>query len=114
MNSNRTSKKANLIIGLALTTALGFLAFFNGYDLASGQPTSDLNIGNTTSESSDTFFQLVDSIELMKSLVNETQSSIDNGDSTEAHYLLNQIYNELMQISNNSNNLIWDLSNEGN
>ena len=32
---------------------------------------------------------------------------------TEAVNLLNQAYNELNQIQNNSNNLIWDESNEG-
>jgi hypothetical protein len=50
----------------------------------------------------------------MKSLVNKTQASLDSGNTTEAQGLLDQIYNELLQISNNSNNLIWDQSNEGN
>jgi hypothetical protein len=63
---------------------------------------------------SDTFFQLDDSIEVIKMLVNETQSAIGSNNTTEARNLLSQIYNELIQISNNSDNLIWDLSNEGN
>jgi hypothetical protein len=46
-------------------------------------------------------------------LVNETQSAIDSNNTTEAENSLTQIYNELIQISNNSDNLIWDLSNEG-
>lgn len=78
------------------------------------QPISEINIGNTSSMASDIFFQLDDSIETIKLLVNETQSAISNNNNTEAENLLNQIYNELLQISNNSNNLIWDLSNEGN
>jgi len=78
------------------------------------QPISEINIGNTTSEASDTFFQLDDSIETIKLLVNETQSAISSNNNTEADNLLTQIYNELIQISNNSNNLIWDLSNRGN
>ena len=77
---------------------------FSGYNQAIGQPTSEISIGNTSSEASDTFFQLDNSIEIMKSLVNETQASLDNGNTTEALDFLNQIYNELIQIANNSNN----------
>ena len=90
------------------------MAVLNGYVYATGQPTSEITIGNTTGEASDTFFELDNSIETIKSLVNETQTSLDSGNTTEAQSLLDQIYNELLQISNNSNNLIWDLSNEGN
>lgn len=114
MNFNIKSKTSYTILGLALVTSLGMLMILNGNDSVVGQPISEINIGNTSSESSDTFFQLDNSIEIIKSLVNETQSSLDNGNTTEAHNFLNQIYNELIQISNNSNNLIWDLSNEGN
>jgi len=114
MNFNNKSKTSYTILGLALVTSLGMLMILNGNDSVVGQPISEINIGNTSSESSDTFFQLDNSIEIIKSLVNETQSSLDNGNTTEAHNFLNQIYNELIQISNNSNNLIWDLSNEGN
>lgn len=114
MNYNIKSKMSYTILGLALVTSLGMLMILNGNDSVVGQPISEINIGNTSSESSDTFFQLDNSIEIIKSLVNETQSSLDNGNTTEAHNFLNQIYNELIQISNNSNNLIWDLSNEGN
>lgn len=114
MNYNTKSKTSYAILGLVLATSLGMLGIINGSDKVVGQPISEINIGNTTSESSDTFFQLDNSIEILKSLVNETQSSLDNGNTTEAHNFLDQIYNELLQISNNSNNLIWDLSNEGN
>jgi hypothetical protein len=78
------------------------------------QPVSETGIGSNTGEASDTFFQLGGSIETIKLLVNQTQLAISNNNSTGADSLLNQIYNELIQISNNSNNLIWDLSNEGN
>jgi hypothetical protein len=114
MNYNIKSKTSYAILGLALATSLGVLVIFNGNDTVVGQPKSEINIGNTSSEASDTFFQLDNSIEIMKSLVNETQASLDNGNTTEARNFLKQIYNELLQISNNSNNLIWDLSNEGN
>lgn len=114
MNHNIISKKIYAIFGLTLATTLGLLLMLNGYGSAIGQSTSEINIGNTTSEASDTFFELENSIEIMKSIVNETQTSINNGNTTEAHNLLNQLYDELVQISDNSNNLIWDLSNEGN
>ena len=79
------------------------------------QPSSEMNIGNTTSEESDMFFQLDDAIETTQVLINETQSAISNNNITEAVNLLNQAYNELVQIQNNANNLIWDSpsSNEG-
>ncbi len=98
-----------------MVVAIG-ASFFLGsnHNGAIAQPISEINIGNTTSESSDTFFQLDDSIEAVKLLLNETQTAISNNNNTEALNLLNQAYNELMQISNNSNNLIWDLSNQGN
>ena len=123
MNNNINSKKVYATLGLVLTTTLGFLVSINDNGSVLGQqPTSEIDIGNTTgisigntsSEASDTFFQLDNSIQTAKSLVNETQSSLDRGNTTEAHDLLNQIYNELVQISNSSNNLIWDTSNEGN
>ncbi|WP_148686160.1 hypothetical protein [Candidatus Nitrosocosmicus hydrocola] len=114
MNHNIKSKASFAILGLALATSLGMLVIFYGNDQVVGQPISEVNIGNTTSESSDTFFQLDNSIEIIKSLVNETQASLNTGNTTEANNFLNHIYNELVQISNNSNNLIWDLSNEGN
>jgi len=114
MNYNIESKTSYAILGLVLATSLVMLGIIYGNDQVVGQPISEINIGNTTSESSDTFFQLDNSIEILKSLVNETQSSLDTGNTTEAHNFLDQIYNELLQISNNSNNLIWDLSNEGN
>ena len=86
----------------------------NNHNEVAAQPISEINIGNTSSMASDTFFQLDDSIEVIKMLVNETQSAVGSNNTTEAENLLSQIYNELIQISNNSNNLIWDLSNEGN
>lgn len=114
MNHKIKSKMSYAVLGLAFVTSLGLLMNFSGYNQAIGQPTSEISIGNTSSEASDTFFQLDNSIEIMKSLVNETQASLDNGNTTEAREFLSQIYNELIQIANNSNNLIWDLSNEGN
>ena len=74
-----------------------------------------VNIGNVTSEESDTFFQLDDAIQTTQVLINETQSAISNNNITEAVNLLNQAYNETVQIQNNANNLIWDSpsSNEG-
>lgn len=113
MNHNIKSKISYVILGISLATSLGVLVIYNGNSPVIGQPTSEINIGNTTSEASDTFFQLDDSIQKMKSLVNETQTSLDSGNATKAYGLLNLIYNELLQISNNSNNLIWDLSNKG-
>jgi len=73
------------------------------------------NIGNVTSEESDTFFQLDDAVQTTQTLINETQSAISNNNTTEAMNLLNQAYNETIQIQNNANNLIWDSpsSNEG-
>jgi len=73
------------------------------------------NIGNVTSEESDTFFQLDDAVQTTQTLINETQSAISNNNITEAMNLLNQAYSETVQIQNNANNLIWDSpsSNEG-
>ena len=115
-NNNIDSKKAYAILGLILTTTtLGFMGSINGNnDSVMGQPNSEINIGNVSSESSDTFYELDNSIQTTKSLVNETQSSLDSGNTTKAYILLNQIYDGLLQISNSSNTLIWDLSNEGN
>ncbi|MDN5866947.1 MAG: hypothetical protein L0H55_06050 [Candidatus Nitrosocosmicus sp.] len=96
-----------------IVAAVGASFFLgNNHNLAIAQP-NELNIGNTTSESSDTFFQLDDSIEATLVLINETQDAISNNNTTEAVNLLNQAYNELTQIQNNANNLIWDESNEG-
>jgi hypothetical protein len=86
-------------------------SFFLG-NLALAQP-NELNIGNTTSEASDTFFQLDDAIEETQVLINETQNAINNNNTAEAVNLLNQAYNELTQIQNNANTLVWDDSNEG-
>lgn len=72
-----------------------------------------LGIGNNTFMPSDSFFQLDDSIQQIKILVNGTNIAIDTNNSTEAKNLLNKIYEELIQISNNANNLIWDISNQG-
>jgi hypothetical protein len=97
-----------------LVAAIGASFFLgNNHNLVIAQPSSVMNIGNVTSESSDTFFQLDDAIETTQVLINETQSAISNNNMTEAVNLLNQAYNELNQIQNNSNNLIWDESNEG-
>lgn len=82
--------------------------------LASAQSGSQVNIGDNSGMASNAFFQLDDSILKIKSLVNETQSSLESNNTADAEDYLNQIYNELIQISNNSNSLIWDESNEGN
>jgi hypothetical protein len=106
------SKSHFVFLIVAVIGATFFLSI--GHNSVIAQTISETDIGNTTSEASDTFFQLEDSIETIKLLVNQTQSAISNNNSTGADNLLNQIYYELIQISNNSNNLIWDLSNEGN
>src|SRR5687768_10477536 len=80
-----------------IVAAIG-ASFFLG-NLALAQP-NGLNIGNTTSEASDTFFQLDNAIEETQVLINETQNAINNNNTTEALNLLNQAYNELTQIQN--------------
>ncbi|TVP39433.1 hypothetical protein [Candidatus Nitrosocosmicus arcticus] len=112
MKNAMNSKTPFVFIIVAAFGAIFFLG--SNYSEVTAQPITGINIGNTTSEASDTFFQLDDSIETVKFLVNETRSAISNNNNTEAENLLGQIYNELIQISNNSTNLIWDLSNEGN
>ncbi|CAN5891726.1 hypothetical protein BH23THE1_BH23THE1_22180 [soil metagenome] len=102
------------LVFLMVATIGTLFSLGNNHSGAIAQPISEINIGNTTNESSDTFFQLDDSIETIKLLINETQTAISNNNNTQAGNLLNQAYNELIQLSNNANNLIWDLSNEGN
>jgi hypothetical protein len=106
------SKSHFVFLIVAVIEATFFLSI--GHNGVIAQPIPETDIGSNTSEASDTFFQLEDSIETIKLLVNQTQLAISNNNSTGADNLLNQIYYELIQISNNSNNLIWDLSNEGN
>lgn len=112
MKNTMNSKTPFVFLTVVAIGAIFLLA--NNFNGVAAQPISGINIGNTSSMASDTFFQLDDSIEVIKMLVNETQSVISSNNTTEAQNLLGQIYNELIQISNNSNNLIWDLSNEGN
>ena len=105
-----------LTLVFILVATIGTSLFLgNNHNLAMAQPSSEMNIGNTTSEESDMFFQLDDAIETTQVLINETQSAISNNNITEAVNLLNQAYNETVQIQNNANNLIWDSpsSNEG-
>ena len=111
---NTMNSKTPLVFLIVVAIGTIFLLDNNYNGVVAAQPISGINIGNNTSESSDTFFQLDDSIEVIKMLVNETQSAIGSNNTAEAENLLSQIYNELIQISNNSNNLIWDLSNVGN
>ena len=117
MNSKST-------IVFLLAVALGASSFLgNNYNAAiaqtfsvpNPQSYSTGNIGNVTSEESDTFFQLDDAVQTTQTLINETQSAIINNNITEAMNLLNQAYSETVQIQNNANNLIWDSpsSNEG-
>jgi hypothetical protein len=113
-NHMKSVMNSKLPFVFLLVAAIGASFFLgNNHNLVIAQPSSVMNIGNVTSESSDTFFQLDDAIETTQVLINETQSAISNNNMTEAVNLLNQAYNELNQIQNNSNNLIWDESNEG-
>jgi hypothetical protein len=113
-NHMKSVMNSKLPFVFLLVVAIGASFFLgNNHNLVIAQPSSVMNIGNVTSESSDTFFQLDDAIETTQVLINETQSAISNNNMTEAVNLLNQAYNELNQIQNNSNNLIWDESNEG-
>ena len=91
------------------------LAIAQTFSVPNPQTYSTGNIGNVTGEQSDSFFQLDDAVQTTQLLINETQSAISNNNITEAVNLLNQAYNETVQIQNNANNLIWDSpsSNEG-
>lgn len=108
--------KIHFVILIAISASIGFLLVNNGNNisLSNAQVSPEINVGNISGMASDTFFQLDDSIQEMKSLINETQSALDDGNTTMVKEYLNQLYRELLQISNNSNNLIWDVSNEGN
>jgi hypothetical protein len=97
---------------IAATAGMAYMSM--GSSLVTAQSGSQVNIGNNTGMASDEFFQLDDSILKIRSLVNETQTSLDNNNTADAQNYLNQIYSELIQISDNSNSLIWDESNEGN
>jgi hypothetical protein len=112
-NHMRHIKYSKLPFVFLLVATIGASFFGNNLNLVIAQPSSEMNIGNVTSESSDTFFQLDDAIETTQLLINETQAAISNNNITEAVNLLTQAYNELIQIQNNANNLIWDESNEG-
>ena len=107
-----------------LAAAIGASFFLgNNYNLAiaqtfsvpNPQTYSTGNIGNVTSEESDTFFQLDDAVQTTQSLINQSIAAISNNNTAEALNSLNQAYNETVQIQNNANNLIWDApsSNEG-
>src|SRR5688572_20208181 len=102
MNHIIKSKSHFVFLIVAVIGATFFLSISHNGVIA--QPVSETGIGSNTGEASDTFFQLGDSIETIKLLVNQTQLAISNNNSTGADSLLNQIYNELIQISNNSNN----------
>ena len=113
-NNMRHIKNSRLPLVFLLVTTIGASFFLgNNLNLVIAQPSSEMNIGNITSESSDTFFQLDDAIETTQLLINQTQAAISNNNITEAVNLLTQAYSELIQIQNNANNLIWDESNEG-
>ena len=112
-NHMKSVMNSKLPFVFLLVAAIGASFFLgNNHNLVITQQSSVMNIGNVTSESSDTFL-VDDAIETTQVLINETQSAISNNNMTEAVNLLNQAYNELIQIQNNSNNLIWDESNEG-
>lgn len=111
---NNVSLKTYYALSVLVAAASGFIFVSENNNVVSAQNNSELNVGDNTGMASDTFFQLDDSILTMKSLVNETQTSLENNNTADAKNYLTQIYNELVQISNNSNSLIWDVSNEGN
>lgn len=100
---------------LVLTSVFIFMYFSINFSFTEAFATklNYLGIGNNTIMPSDSFFQLDDSVQQMKILVNETNTAVDINNNTEAKHLLNKIYEELIQISNNANNLIWDISNQG-
>lgn len=106
--------KPYYVLFVLIAAASGLIFVSANIGIVSAQNNSELSIGDNTGMASDTFFQLDDSILTMKSLVNETQTSLENNNTADAKNYLSQIYNELVQISNNSNSLIWDVSNEGN
>lgn len=110
--TNKKSQYYFFAIGMALAYCMVNASSIS--TSANAQASSLVSIGNNTGMASDTFFQLDDSVLKMKSLVNQTQTSIENNNTADAKDSLNQIYDELIQISNNSNSLIWDESNEGN
>lgn len=101
-------------VAFVVAATSGLVYLYGNPSLVTAQSGSQINIGDNPEMASDAFFQLDDSILKMKSLVNETQTSLDNNNTSDANNYLNQIYNELIQISSNSNSLIWDESNEGN
>lgn len=111
---NNVSLKTYYALSVLVAAASGLIFVSENNNVVSAQNNSELNVGDNTGMASDTFFQLDDSILTMKSLVNETQTSLENNNTADAKNYLTQIYNELVQISNNSNSLIWDVSNEGN
>ena len=91
------------------------LAIAQTFSVPNTQTYSVGNIGNATDEQSDSFFQLDDAVQTTQSLINQSLAAISDNNITEAQNLLNQAYNETVQIQNNANNLIWDAptSNEG-
>ena len=97
----------------ALMTTMIFFVNFNSIEKTNAQKVSYIGIGNNTNMTDDASFQLDDSILKIKNLVNSTQSEVNIGNVTTAQSLLNQIYDELADITVNSNNLIWDESDKG-
>ena len=91
------------------------LAIAQTFSVPNPQTYSTGNIGNATDEQSDSFFQLDDAVQSTQTLINQSLAAINNNNTAEAVNLLNQAYNETVQIQNNANNLIWDApsSNEG-
>ncbi len=96
----------------ALATLI-FVANFNTAGKIDAQQVPYINIGNNSEMSDDALFQFDDSILYLKNLVNNTKLEINNGNITGAQNILNQINNELADISASSNNLIWDESGKG-
>jgi hypothetical protein len=109
----KDNRKILICSVLALIIPVVFFANFNAAEKIGAQQVPNINIGNNSNISDDAFFQLDDSILNIKNLVNNTKSEIDNGNITGAQSILNQINNELADISASSNNLIWDESGKG-
>ena len=109
----KDNRKILICSVLALIIPVVFFANFNAAGKIGAQQVPNINIGNNSIMSDDAFFQLDDSILNIKNLVNNTKSEIGNGNITGAQSILNQINNELADISASSNNLIWDESGKG-
>ena len=111
--AKENNRKILICSVLSVIMPVVFFANFNAAGKIDAQQVPYINIGNNSNMSDDAFFQLDDSILNIKNLVNNTKSEINNGNITGAQNILNQINNQLADISASSNNLIWDESGKG-